>query len=192
MFDGIPAGASRTRLCPYYGRPLAGPGPAPRPAEKYSRLSGAPPISEQLADQVRSGSGMTYGRTSAKTGQTVPMMPPGRAARPDPVPVADPALDRVSLPVAVPLALVTGQVRIAMMRYLTGLSATGGDLLTRTQFVHRFGNDAMKVLKVLADLGHIQLWRPAQHTAYFPEMIIRVAGASRDVRTPGAPDTVGF
>lgn len=153
-------------------------------ARGYTILTGHPPVAQQIADQVRSSSGMTYGR--ARPGGGPAMMPlcftspriaevAPRVIAPDPAPAADPE-PRVSSP-------------DRLLADLLGMEAGGTTLLPdRPELVRRFGRQVVRRLGVLADRQRLKFWAAHQSDrSCIGAVIIRMAGSEREMRTANAP-----
>ena len=71
--------------------------PVLNPPEPYTRYTGHPPVAEQIKDQVRTSSGMTFGVYDSDKRRAVTMLPDDAASKPDPIParatMAAPAAD---------------------------------------------------------------------------------------------------
>lgn len=192
MFDGIPATRPRTRRCPYTGKPLQTTGIAPRNPKPYSIPTGAPPVAQQLAGQVRSSSGVTYGLPRPGGGPA--LMPKGfiskRAAHPSrPVPAEALPTAAAEPLIAVPEGSPVS-IRDRLLANLIEISTMDGVLPTRAAMRHRYGSHIYGALRYLQANGHLRLWYGPRNTDVSGEMIIKVTGQDRELRTPGAPSHI--
>jgi hypothetical protein len=165
------------------GWPLKDRGIAPRVTVAYSIRTGAPPVAVQIASQVRSSSGTTYGL--ARLGGGPAMMPGGYVSsriqdRPEPAPV-------VTVTPEDPNEETPQSIRARLLTNLTSATTMEGVLPSRAVLRGRYGRGLLPALLHLERQGHLKLWLGRRGTSVADEMIIRVTGSDVDLRTVDAP-----
>ena len=167
MFDGIPD-APLPRLVIYENR--GGKHPV-----KIIYTS-APSLAVQLARQVRSNTGMTWGVKSADGAK----MPPAFTASPQ--------RQRAEAPQKPRLSGLTG-----LQTFLQETAAAGGLLPPRTEFLSLFGRRYLDGLQALKTAGCIDLWFAyAGNGCRQSGIAIRIKGSDVVMRTPDAPLNIRF
>jgi hypothetical protein len=132
--------------------------------------TGHPPVLQQIANQVRSGSGMTLGRATSDG----PAMPAVFTS--NRIPVKEP---RVGFVAALPPAADR------LLTRLREIDRIGGALPSRRELYGEFGTQLLRLLQVIETAGHIGLWlaMPGEGSG----IVLQVTGSANYLRTPGVP-----
>lgn len=127
-------------------------GPKPRSRVSTSRAirivrTGHPPVAVQIADQVRCGSGMTFGRPSPDGAKMFPAFShPARREEPVRVVTADPTPKSDAAPM--PCRTAGPVVQVELLRYLEALASRNVPLI-RAELRDRFGHGWAQFLRGL-------------------------------------------
>ena len=155
-------------------------------AETRVVYTGHPPVAQQIANQVRTGSGFTYGVATPDGARLAFVRPAGALRAPEPVappeppPAAKSAVYRDALP---------GSWCEALLRHLRQMERDGG-ALQPTRYGRMFSHHWLGNLHAMQGRGVLTFWR--NEGRFVTALAVRLAGSDIVMKSDNVPAYVSL